>query len=203
VPISPRAPLLFGLRFAAGTLGSVASGLILGPAVPGLGRGIFDPSRPAFQILAVGALFALVQALVRARRPLPAVVLSSLVGAMAMALSLARGPAHAISNGVAGLAVGGGIFLIAVLYDAMADLGYPVGKFLVTGPLLGGVFLAATPLSGLGGGPPLGLVRACWINAFVGIVIGEGVGFGVEVAELAADSRRSADAGREPPGPPD
>ncbi len=55
----------------------------------------------------------------------------------------------------------------------------------------------------LGLGPPLGLVRACWINAFVGIVVGEGVGFGVEVAELAADSRRSANTERVPPGPPD
>jgi hypothetical protein len=196
-----RGAALFALRAFAGAGGSILAGLLVDLALPGFGRGMLDPSGPAFQCVSVGLPAAVVVALVRGRMPGPALGLSALVAVPVSAGHWDAGAAAAVAGALAGLAVGAGIFLTAALYDGLARHGFQVGKFLVLGPLLGGAYLAATPLSGLAGGSGIELLQAFWLNAIVGLAVGDGVGFGVEMAELLASSIGPEETGPAPPGP--
>ena len=80
--------------------------------------------------------------------------------------------------------VGAGVFLAALIFDRLAALGYSVGKFLLLGPLVGAVYLASTPLAGLSNVLDLDVVTTMWLFTYLGIVIGDGAGFGVEVVDL-------------------
>jgi hypothetical protein len=58
------------------------------------------------------------------------------------------------------------------------------GKFLILGPLIGGLYLALTPLVEF---HALTSSSVMWIlleHVLLGVVIGDGAGLGVEVAEL-------------------
>jgi hypothetical protein len=185
---SRREAALFVLRLFAGASGSVLAGLLVDLALPGFGRGMLDPSGPAFQCISVGLPAAGVVALVRGRFPGLALALSALVAVPVSAGAWGSGAAAAIAAAGAGLAIGAGVFLTATLYDGLARHGFQVGKFLVIGPLLGGAYVAATPFWGLAGGSGLDLLRSFWLHAIVGLAIGDGVGFGVELAEILASS---------------
>ena len=67
--------------------------------------------------------------------------------------------------------------------------------------MLAGFWVAATPVSLLGKGVHEGLVTDLLLNAFLGLVIGDGAGFGVEAAEWALDRWRRAVSGRTGGGP--
>ena len=202
-PIRPRREAaLFVLRLVAGAGGSVLAGLLVDLALPGFGRGMLDPSGPAFQCISVGLPAAGVLALVRGRFPGVALALSALVAVPVSFGTWGGGTAAAMVGAAAGLAVGAGIFLTAALYDGLARHGFQVGKFLVIGPLLSGAYLAATPLWGLVGGSGLDLLRSFWLHAIIGLAIGDGVGFGVELAEILASSLGPEGARTVRPGPP-
>jgi hypothetical protein len=136
----------------------------------------------------VGIPAAGVLALVRGRLPGAALALSALVAVPVSLGAWGSGATAAIAGAGAGLVVGAGVFFVAALYDGLARQGFQVGKFLVIGPLLSGAYIAATPVWGLAGGSGLDLLRFFWLHAIVGLAIGDGVGFGVELAELLASS---------------
>ena len=77
-----------------------------------------------------------------------------------------------------------GILLIALIWDLLSRRGILIGKFLLSGPLLGGIYLAAAPVTFLQGISPHSVMRSLLLTFFLGIVIGDGVGLGVELVEL-------------------
>ena len=76
------------------------------------------------------------------------------------------------------------LFLIAIVYDQLAHRGIKIGKFLLVGPLLGGLYLGLTPLSDFQTMNVLDPSQSWLFNAFLGVVIGDGVGAGFEITEL-------------------
>ncbi|MDX1390315.1 MAG: hypothetical protein R3344_14085, partial [Acidobacteriota bacterium] len=102
--------------------------------------------------------------------------------------SFSYGPLPAMVMLTWSLFLGGGVFLSALIFHRLAQMGYSVGKFLLLGPLVGGVYLATTPLAGLSGVLELDVVISMWLFTYLGIVIGDAVGFGVEMVDLI-DSR--------------
>jgi hypothetical protein len=94
------------------------------------------------------------------------------------------GPFAALAMAAWSASIGLGLFLVAVCFDLLSQLGIRFGKFLVVGPMLGGLYFAATPLASLVAGQPQGVLRSLWWNAFLGIVIGDGIGVAVEAIEL-------------------
>ena len=166
------------LRFAAGTVGSFLAGLIAF-------RGeVFDVGNPAFQCVPMGALGAAILALSRASRPRTAL---QLVGAFALVQFGATwhsGWFRAAAMAAWSVAIGLGLWLVAAIYDQLARLDVRLGKFLIVGPLLGGVYFAATPLASFAAGEPDAVLRSLWWNGFLGIVLGDGLGAAVELVEL-------------------
>jgi len=176
------------LRFAAGTLGSFLAGLIA------FRREVFDVGNPAFQCVPMGALGAAILALSRASRPRTAL---QLVGAFALVQFGATwhsGWFRAAAMAAWSVAIGLGLWLVAAIYDQLARLDVRLGKFLVVGPLLGGVYFAATPLASFAAGEPDGVLRSLWWNGFLGIVLGDGLGAAVELVELFILPGRAAGA---------
>ena len=166
------------LRFAAGTLGSFLAGLIAF-------RGeVFDVTNPAFQCLPLGALGAAILALSRASRPGIALQLVAAFALVQFGATWQAGWFRATAQAAWSVAIGLGLWLVAAIYDQLARLHVRLGKFLVVGPLLGGVFFATTPLASLAAGEPDGVLRSLWWNAFLGIVLGDGLGAAVELVEL-------------------
>ncbi len=166
------------LRLAAGTLGAFLAGLIA------FRQQIFDVSSPAFQCIPMGVLGAAVLALVRTSRPVPAIRLVGAFALLQFGLAWSSGPLSALIMVAWSVVVGLGMWLVASIFDQLARLNVRLGKFLIVGPLLGGIYFAATPLASLAGGQGQGLMKALWWNGFLGIVIGDGVAAAVEIVEL-------------------
>jgi len=166
------------LRFAAGVLGSTVAGWIAF-------RGdIFNISSPAFRCISIGVLAAAILALVRSGYTAGALRLVAAFTVLWFGATWHSGPFPALAMAAWGASIGLGLFLAAIFFDLLAQLGIRFGKFLVIGPMLGGLYFAATPLSSLVAVQPQGVLRSLWWNAFLGIVIGDGVGLAVEVIEL-------------------
>jgi len=146
---------------------------------------IFDPDAPAFHCVTIGPLMAALLALLRSDRAAAAVAVA--VGFALLRLGFVR------SEGWAGPAAGAclvfGALVICVIFDLLARYGIRLGKFLVLGPLLAGLYVAVTPLAELGRlvGSELHVTLLRW--AFLGVLIGDATGFGVEIADLAAAAR--------------
>ena len=87
----------------------------------------------------------------------------------------------------------GGVLLVAILYDLLAQEGYRFGKFLAVGPLLAGVYLAATAVAAATIAGPA--TRSLWLNLLLGVVIGDAVGLGLEISELTI-AKGAARAGK-------
>lgn len=173
-------------RFWLGTVGGVLVGMIA------FGSAVFRPDHTAFQCLTVGALLAAVLTMIRmtdGRETLPLVLLLVL-GYAALRGGLA--PWDGWASGIVGLLLGFGILLVALLFDELAKVGIRFGKFLVLGPLLGGVYLAVAPISEISQMTPFDSIRPILLQVFVGVVIGDGVGLGVEIAELIPWDRMDA-----------
>jgi len=174
------------LRFAAGTLGSFLAGLIA------FRDEIFDVGNPAFQCIPMGALGAAILALVRASRPRPALRLVVAFALLQLGATWSAGWFPATAMAAWSVAVGLGMWLVASIYDQLAGLGVRLGKFLIVGPLLGGVYFAATPLASFTAGDADGVLRSLWWNGLLGIVIGDGLGAAVELVELFVLPGRAA-----------
>ncbi len=170
------------LRFGAGTAGSTLLGLAV------FSTRVFDPSRPAFECVSVGALAAGMLALVRGRRRALALSLAPVFALAILVASLDRGTGRAMAAATSALVIGAGAFITALLFDVLDDRGIRFSKFLATGPMLGGVHLAASPLQIAA----LGVGREAFdfliLSTFIGVVVGHGVGAAVEIVELAPRS---------------
>ena len=180
--------LRFWLGFGAGvTLGLVA-----------FGAAIFDPRLPYSQVVTVGSLLAAVLALRRGGAPgVAAFVAVGFTGWqfwIAHAQPWHRMVSHVLFSGT--LAVG--ILLIVALYDALHRQGVRIGKFLLLGPALAGVYLAATPALTLWTVSTGTVLRDLLANMFLGVVIGDGIAFGVEMVDLVLDRPRAHGASPTP-----
>jgi hypothetical protein len=179
-------------RFLAG----LAGGLVIGLAVF---RGhVFQPGNPAFECLTIGALLAGILALARQSRRGQALALALSFAGLRFVLS----PVVQLSDALSGLLLGLGLWVVALIFDLLARGGWRFGKFLLVGPLAGGVFLALAPITEL---QQLNVLNASSVLMFrlaLGMLIGEGVALGVELADLslAWAARTASSAGRAVPG---
>ncbi len=78
---------------------------------------------------------------------------------------------------------------MALIYHLLARGGWRFGKFLLVGPLVGGVYLALAPLSELGEMNVFNAARLMTLRLALGTLIGAGVSIAVELAELAPSLR--------------
>jgi hypothetical protein len=169
------------LKFVFGALGSIVAGFAI------FRFEIFDPSRPAIQCITIGVLTAGLLGTVRAGYPRAALGLVVMFAAMRIGEAKAVGWPAALQSTTVALLLGGGIFIVAVIYDQLAERGIRIGKFLLVGPLVGGLYLGLTPLSDFSTMNALDPAQNWLFNAFLGVVIGDGVGAGFEVTELLID----------------
>lgn len=160
-------------RFWLGTFTGVAGGLLV------FGRAAVDPTQTAFYCVSVGTVFAGVLALVRCLRVGQAIALVLFFSVMQRMIAGWFAAATAVVIGI-------GAVLVAVIFDMLARKGIHFGKFLIAGPLLGGVFLAAAPIAEFNTLTSTDAVRTLLFYGYIGVLIGDGVGLGVEVADLAA-----------------
>jgi hypothetical protein len=174
------------LRFAAGTLGGILAGALA------FQWQVFDFKNPASQCVTMGALASAILALVRTSRHVQAVRLVGAFAVLQLGIWWSHGPFPAVGMAVWSAFVGLGMCLIALIFDRLAHMNVRLGKFLVAGPLLGGIYFAATPL--LSFVDPQDVLRALWMNAFLGIVIGDGTGLAVEIVELFVASAKAPHA---------
>lgn len=169
------------LKFVFGALGSVVAGFAV------FRFAIFDPTRPTIQCITIGVLVAGLLGTVRAGYPRAAVGLVVMFAAMRIGEAKAIGWPAALHSTFVALLLGGGIFVIAVLYDQLAQRGIRIGKFLLVGPMLGGLYLGLTPLMDFQTMNALDPAQSWLFNAFLGVVIGDGAGAGFELTELLVD----------------
>ncbi len=141
---------------------------------------IFDPRSPLFQSVTVGLLTAGLLALMRSDRLGQAFALAIAFALLRLGFAQSQGWTVAVS----GALQAGGVFVAALIFDLLARRGILFGKFLVLGPLLGGVFLAVTPLAVFDQQLGTDLMPTLMRYVFLGLLIGDSVGFGVEVADL-------------------
>jgi hypothetical protein len=162
------------LRFAFGLSGGVGLSFLL------FRQAIFDPRSPVFECLTASVVLAAILALLRSDRQTQA-------GALVVALALLR-LGFAQSQGwtvaLAGVLLTGGFYLIALIFDLLARRGVLFGKFLVVGPLLGGVYLATTPLASFFTVTGSDVMPYLMRHVFLGLMVGDAVGLGAEVADM-------------------
>jgi len=160
------------LRFWLGLLGAVAGGLVV------YRIDIIDPLSPAFKTLTLGSTFAGLLALWRSTARGHAVALAAGYALFCLGFVTARGWMAAFS----GTAVGLGLLAITLIFDRLAKR-IPFGKFIFTGPLVGGLLFAATPMMEFRHLVPLGAINAMLAYGQLGWILGTGVGFGVEASD--------------------
>lgn len=166
------------LRFAAGAGTSVLAGLAV------FRLEILRPDGPWFHCITAGALAAGVLALVRIGRAGQAAGLAAAFALVHVGYAWAHGWPRALAEAGWSAALGGGVLVSALVFDRLGAEGYRFGKFAVLGPLLAGVFLAAAAVRLLGPGWGDDAFAALLRHAFVGLIVGDAVGLGVELVEL-------------------
>jgi len=174
----------------------LAGGVLVGLAVF---RGqLFRPDHPAFECVTVGALVAGVLTLVRQPRRGQALALVLAYTAIRFAFT----PVVRLTAAVSGLLLGLGLFVVALVFDLLARGGWRFGKFLLIGPLVGGVFLALAPITEIQDLNVLNAANLMMFRLALGMLIGEGVALGVELAEwqLERSARAAASPDRALPG---
>lgn len=179
------------LRFSGGTAAGIGLGL-----VAFRGR-VFDPTHPFSQVITFGSLLAAMIALQRARSAgvawLVAIAFTAWQGVGALG-----GGARAVGHVLFVAAVVCGLVLLSWIFAAAHEAGFRLGKFLLMGPAVAGVYFAATPALSLGPIPSGNVYRDVLGNLFLGIVIGDGVAFGAEMVDLWIER---GSAGRTPEVP--
>jgi hypothetical protein len=173
------------VRFVAGMAAAVPAGWLLLP-----GEFFVDTGHLTL-CLVVSTLVAGILSLVRGGHPRGALALVGAFSLLQLGQTWSEGLRAAVVMVAWSISVGAGVFLAALIFDRLAELGYSVGKFLLLGPLVGAVYMATTPLAGLSNVLDLDVVTTLWLFTYLGIVIGDGAGFGVEVVDLL-DSRTRA-----------
>jgi hypothetical protein len=167
------------VRFLAGWAGGIGLAVVAFGWVRVTGAG-----GAYFGSIFAAAFAAAILATVRAGRIPAAAGIATVLALLESASTWHQGPARAAAALVAFAVVGSGMLLVAILYHLLARSGVRIGKFLFMGPLLGGVYLAAGPAASFYHPTPTGATRWFLLSIFVGIVVGDGVGFGTEIAEL-------------------
>jgi len=166
------------LRFWVGTATSVLAGMLR------YRDEVFDPAARPFECIYIGALAAGMLVTIRADRPRHGLTLVVGFALLQLSFNAHAGAARALTAGLTGLFVAGGLFLIAVMFDAMARGGLRFGKFLVVGMMMAWLYFAVTPVAAWG---QMLLRRAfhdLMGNFVLGMTVGLGVGLGVELVEL-------------------
>ena len=179
--MSPRNARVL-LRFGFGA----TAGIVAGPLTFGLS--VLNPTRPEVQCVTVGLLLAGTLALIRGGQARFAVLLAIAYVVARMGLVRSLGWGAALHSVLSAALVATGVLLVALIYDLLAARGWRIGKFLLTGPLLAGFYFALTPIidaTRLNAADPFAALA--W-NMLLGLVIGDGVGLGVEVTELFIDA---------------
>ena len=146
---------------------------------------LLAPGGPPFQCVTAGAVAAALLTLLRSDRPRQAAALAVALVFLRLGFAYSEGWAPAL----AGALQVGGLYLVALIFDLLGPRGILFGKFLVLGPLLAGVFLATTPLAfffRISGSEMLPTMMG---YVFLGLLIGDTVGFGIEVADLLVVAR--------------
>jgi hypothetical protein len=157
----------------------------------------FDPAEPEFQCLTAGALTAGILSAVRVSRHDLAVVIVTVFGLSRVGLAESRGWLLAVS----GFLFAAGLYLASLVFDLLGRRGVRFGKFLILGPLMGGLYLALTPMVEFYDLTTNGVLRTLMSRVLMGLLIGDGVGFGVEVVELFFRGDRPAPADPGSSGP--
>ena len=175
----------FLVRFLIGLAGALAAGAVV------FRWQILEPGTLPFQCITVGALTAAMLALVRVSRHGAAWLLVAAYGLAGYGFAGALG----WLPGTAGFLLAAGIYLVAVIFDLLARGGLVLGKFLIVGPLIGGLYLALTPVTDFHTLTSDDVMRTLMLRFLVGMILGDGAGLGVELADLpaaASAARRTA-----------
>lgn len=147
---------------------------------------MFAPERMEFQVITIGLLTAWIVSLVRAQRvgwgAMSVVAFTVYQWASYSPIDTKR----AIVQTVAAFFVATGLLLAGIVFDRLGKMGLPVGKFLILGPMVGIMMLAVTPLATLVNVGVPDIPRLLIENLFLGMVIGNGVGIGIELVEQVA-----------------
>ncbi len=189
------------IRLGAGTVAGAGAGLV---AFLLLFRvaGVPGPL-PWGHVLLVAIMSSAILALVHAERHETAVLLIVAVAGLQCALAVgARGRpgwtwTDAVLSTAGSVVLGGALFAASVIWDRLASAGIGPSKSLFLGPLIGGACLAVTPLT-RPSASAAEIIPALWMGAFLGMVVGDGVGLGVELADLADSIAAQRRAGRPP-----
>lgn len=171
---SPRFTVEAVTRFGAGLAGAVLVGLAVFRA------DVLRPAHPAFEFVTAGALLAAILTLVRQLGPGRALALALAL----ITLKYALAPVIRLGAIVSALLLGLGLFLAALVFDLLACRGWRFGKFVIIGPLVGGVFLALAPITESERMTVLNAAGMMLFRLALGLLIGEGVALGAELAEL-------------------
>ena len=150
------------------------------------GNRILSPQHGGFECIVLGVLTAAMLTLVSKGRLVEAVVLVPAYTWLRLAFTQGGGWRFTLSA----FLLAAGVFLVALIFERLARHGVRFGKFLVTGPLLGGVCLAVAPLSQFHALSAYDSFDPLMVQLFLGIVIGDGAGLGVELADLLFRARR-------------
>lgn len=168
------------LRFGLGL------GAVFGVGLVAFRSAVFVPDSPAFGCLAAGAAAAAILALLRSDRLHQALAVAAACVVVRLGFLESQGwaPVAAGAFRVAGMVVA------CLIFDALARVGIRVGKFLVLGALLGGLYVALVPLAELGRLVASDLPATLFRHAMQGVIVGDAVGFGIEVADWALRARQ-------------
>ncbi len=147
---------------------------------------MLTPERLEFQVITIGLLAAWIVSLVRVERVGWGVMTVVAFTVYQWASYSPIDTKRAIVQTAAAFFVATGLLLAGIVFDRLGKMGLPVGKFLVLGPLVGGMLLAVTPLTTLVNFGIPDIPRLLIENLFLGMVIGNGVGIGIELVEQIA-----------------
>jgi len=172
------------VMFTAAMAGAVAGGWVA------FRSGIFQPELPSFQVFTIGALMAGMLTLTRIGRTAAAVVLGVGWILYQFGAVMNDGFFQMVSRTIWSVTMVTGIFIITLIWEFLAQRGFRLGKALLVGPLLGGVYVAAVPVTLLNGVSSSGALRSMLLTLFLGIVIGDGVGIGVEIVEVGSNPKQ-------------
>ncbi len=180
-------------------VGVTAAALIaLGQSVPQLHDDVF-------RLIGYGALTAVMLGLLRADWVGKAMLLACAIVPVKLMWRPAQPPGggagpfrELLDDLVGGLVWGFGVLAIALAFHALARRGWRFGKFLVVGPLLGLLLMALVPLDRVvdlsQAVSRQELLYAFWL----GVIAGDGAGFGAEVYDLLSPPRADGGAGSSP-----
>lgn len=174
----PALPQLL-VRTAIGAACSIALGYLV------YGTDALDSQLPHFQVVTVGILMAAVVALWEGGAPRTSVLLVAAFAAQQVWTTVGQGWNKTLALGLWCVIVGLGLVHIGLIWTLLDRRGLRFGKGLIAGPLLAGVFFAATPAAALAAVSPAHAIRTLVGNLLLGVVIGDGVGLGIEIVDLA------------------